>query len=302
MLTQTHARARQKCVTATDHYRLIGEGYGDEKNDCGLAAQNIFAEKLAVEPIVREPNERMRAGTALEPEILARYVEATGNGLLRPPPVVFHDEAPIGASLDMLALGRVVEAKAIFGTPGEQWGEEGTDQIPERIIVQTQIQMLVTGLRVADVPVWFVPYCFRVYRVEYDPALANLLVQIAKAFWRFVEERECPPSDWKHPFAATVVAAVQRIDPLKTVQLTDTEGILAQEYADLRQVAKEAEERADDVKQQIIAAMGEAACGKLPGGGTVRRSPVHRKAYTVAASEYQQFRVYQPKKVKAPSQ
>lgn len=300
MLTAEHAKARQAVVTATDTYRLCGLGYGDEHGDSGRAAMNIFTEKVASEPIVRPANERMILGSALEPEIKRRWEDRNGLRLVAP-------ETPVlvgangnqfqGASPDWFAGGplRVVDGKAVFSAPGDDWGDEGTDAVPERLIVQMQKQMLVANVRRAELAVLFVPHCFRIYVVEYDAALCNLLTQIDKAFWRFVEEREPPPHDWKHPFAATVREAVQHINPLEKIALTDTESILAQEYHDLRDVARQAEERAEEMKDGIIRAMGTAAVGILPGGGTVRRGVVKRKAYSVPESTYTSFRISHPK-------
>ncbi len=293
-------RQRQNCVTATDTRALCGLGYANE------SIERLYAEKLAAVPTQREPSERERIGLALESEVAARYTERTGLETRLPDQrLTLRPDYPWqGASLDRLAstydnVTRAVELKCVFQPPNDDYGEEGSDSIPERFIIQAQKQMACANVHVCDVAVLFVGYTFRVYQVHYDAALCNLLTQIDRAFWRFVEEREAPPADWQHPYAVKVRESLVRCNPLEKVNLGPDAAILAERYTEAKSVEKEAGKLSDKWKSDLIEMMGAAAVALLPGGGIIRRGTVEEKlmpakpAYTRAG--YATFRISHPK-------
>jgi hypothetical protein len=73
----------------------------------------------------------------------------------------------------------------------EEWGEEMTDQVPERVLVQTHVQMYCVGdhCRVAWVPVMMPGYRLperRKYRVERNDDLMQVIVTAGESFWKSV--------------------------------------------------------------------------------------------------------------------
>ncbi len=75
---------------------------------------------------------------------------------------------------------RCLEVKT--SSPDDQWGKEGTDQIPLHYFVQCQWQMECTGTRVCHVALLDAWLTFREYIVAYDPQEAAGLRTEAAAF------------------------------------------------------------------------------------------------------------------------
>lgn len=98
-------------------------------------------------------NDRTDWGSRLEPTIRQWYADTTGRVVMVPNGIIKSPQHPyMQASLDGLTeCGRIVEIKT--ARSGQDWGEPGTDAIPEYYLTQVHHYMAVTGLEVADVPV-----------------------------------------------------------------------------------------------------------------------------------------------------
>jgi predicted phage-related endonuclease len=230
-----------------------------------------------------------------------------GREPLTPPAILRDVEAPwMLCSLDRWFPGeRVVELKTVFGPPSDEWGEEGTDQVPEAYLLQTTWQMGVAGLNRADIATLFCGYTFAVYTVQFDEQLFKLLTAIAADFWDRVSLARVmlgrvphtpPPLDWSHPLAPEALARVQRVTPGKAVTLGEDAAYLAQMHLESKRIAKEATAQADDLKRQLTAMMGDAERAELPDGFTVKRGLVRREGYTVEPTSYETFRIIHPRR------
>lgn len=156
----------------------------------GRTAVDVYSAK------VLDPREHstqvMTRGHFLEDGVLAWYEAETGahvtgrNATVRS---AAHDW--MIATPDGLLPDRVVEVKTARYRDG--WGEPGTDQIPLEYLIQTHHQMVVTGLRLADVPVLFGGLEFALYRVTFDAELADMIVRETGAFWRDHVLAKVPP-------------------------------------------------------------------------------------------------------------
>lgn len=87
-------------------------------------------------------------------------------------------------------INEIVEAK--WTSLVDEWGDEMTDQVPERVLVQTHVQMHCVGdhCRVAWVPVMMPGHRIperRKYRVERDDDLMQVIVTAGEDFWRSVK-------------------------------------------------------------------------------------------------------------------
>lgn len=131
-------------------------------------------------------NEVMEWGRRLEPVIRQKYCDVTGLEVAVPRDIIRHPDYDfiIGTPAG-LAPGRVVEFNTANSTDG--WGEEGTDQIPLNSLVEVQHNMMVTGINAADVAVLFLGSAFRVYHVEADKELHELILRKEIEFWNNVQ-------------------------------------------------------------------------------------------------------------------
>src|SRR5262249_34898317 len=151
--------------------------------------------------------ERGELGLELEPYHAERYTRATGWQVRKAPSLIINRDEPWQmASLDYLADGgqRPVELKAIFAAPSSPWGEAGTDQVPDKHLLQATQQAGIYGADVVDLSALFVGYCHRVYCVPFDPSLFEILTEAGREFWAFVVERRPVGPDWHSSYATEV--------------------------------------------------------------------------------------------------
>jgi putative phage-type endonuclease len=176
----------------------------------------LYMRKRGELPDVRD-NARMEWGRLLEATILARFLKChpefregphlTGRlyrsnerewQLATPDAVVF-DKRP-GFALDRKPYKRTIDGWPVVievktGSSKDEWGQEGTDEIPVYYRAQVMQSMDVVGATVAWVPVLFNGREYREYRVERDPLDTDILRARGGAFWRMVQEGTPPPVD-----------------------------------------------------------------------------------------------------------
>jgi predicted phage-related endonuclease len=197
------------------------------------------------------------------------------------------------ANLDGLIDGpfpEIVEAK----TTGkdEEWGPEGTDEIPERVLIQVHEQMYVTSCatgrecRVAWVPVLIPGFRHlevRTYRVERNDSLMEAAIEIGARFWKEHVATDTPP-DVFLPSLDMLKRA--RREPNK---ITDVSDSLVQQWVEANEQKKAAEKNEGRAKAELIAALGDAEGGQYS-FGIVTYYSQHRAGYTVEPSDYRVLR------------
>lgn len=143
-----------------------------------------------------EQTERMEWGLRLEPMILAKFAERKECSL-EPSRFVRHDSLSwFGGTPDGLLSGRKagVDAKNIGWNRGE-WGEPGTDQMPEYILMQCHHFMTLLDYDAWYVAVLFGGNKFDVYEVERDREISDMIVEADGKFWKEHVESETPPPE-----------------------------------------------------------------------------------------------------------
>ncbi len=133
-LTLEQRIERQKGIGASDVGCILG--YSPYAN-----AADIYDDKVL--PIVLEENtsDAARRGDLLEPIIVRRYQEKTGNEVKVKNPMKWHPEVPYAfANIDgyIPSLNAIFEAKSVhkYAKTAKEFGEELTDQMPTQYLLQ----------------------------------------------------------------------------------------------------------------------------------------------------------------------
>jgi hypothetical protein len=195
---------------------------------------------------------------------------------------VLHDLLPFSANCDAIVPGRcVVEAKTT--SLSDEWGDPGTDQVPEAVVAQVSWQLALTGLEFALVPVLFTGLRrdLQLYRVPRSEELIQELLRLGEDWWcRHVYERQPVPPE---PPSLDVLKRIRRQPGTRVV--IDPGLVLAKRETGL---ALSAAKKADDLaKAALIAALGEAEAGTdAEGRELVTYLEYDRKAYSVKESKY----------------
>lgn len=241
--------------------RRSGIGGSDVAAIMGLSPwqspQDIFEQKLGLAAPTEE-TPAMRWGTILEDPIAEEYARQTGYKIRRANKVRRHpDYHYMIAHLDrdVTRSDRIVECKSVGKWADmSEWGEPGTDQIPQYYLTQAHHYLVVTGKRFCDVAVLIAGQDFRIYTVEADPEIAQELIEAEAEFWDCVVRMEAPDAQqldhvrarYRHSFSGEVIEVTR-----------ESRELLAR-YAALKKVLKSGEEEADSLLAEILNAMGHA--------------------------------------------
>lgn len=135
-------------------------------------------------------------GRRLERTILQAYAEKMETMLefADPYELIKHRTAPLGATLDAVRIadGCPVDAKNIRRR-GEEWGEDGTDQVPSYYAAQLMAQIVVTGSPCADLAVLFSGQEFASFRVWRDKEAEAMMLDIVTSWWEKHIIGDMPP-------------------------------------------------------------------------------------------------------------
>lgn len=201
-------------------------------------------------------NDQIYWGNLLEPVILQVYTKKTGRLAKKPDPMIWSKEHNfLFANLDAITnCGRIVEVKT--SRISSEWGEEGSDDIPQEYILQIQHYMLVTGMQVTDIAVLITGSDFRLYEVHADKELQSIIIDKAKQFWQMVLDRTPPEfttvEDVQHRFKDQNDSAFFANEDLLDAVIR---------IKKIKEQAKILEKEEDDIKIKIMSAMQN--CSRL---------------------------------------
>jgi putative phage-type endonuclease len=231
---------------------------------------------------MRKPSEgvHLRFGQFVEPFVALEYERLTGLHTVEHIPPLFHHEHEfmyghvdrlVVSSTDKPAVvdGSVVaetllECKTTSVFNKDEWGEEGSDQVPNAYLLQCAWYMAITGCARADVAVLIGNQDFRLYRINRDEKLEALMIDQAKRFWFEHVLARVPPQP-------KTVDDVKLLFPQeehdKSLEATPEVVDALQQLKELQNKSKALEEEAEAVKEKILNAMGPAE--KLSHNGQV---------------------------------
>jgi putative phage-type endonuclease len=158
-------------------------------------ALDVYLDKTSND-ITYETNAAMRWGTLLEDTIAKEYAEVTGYDVEIEPNTIYHPEYKfLGANIDRWADNkrRILECKTASFLKAKEWGDLGTDQIPESYLIQNATYSAVCNIPVVDTAVLIGGQDFRIYTYVRNKELEEKLIKIACNFWHNHIEKRIPP-------------------------------------------------------------------------------------------------------------
>ncbi|MEM8873830.1 MAG: YqaJ viral recombinase family protein [Planctomycetota bacterium] len=221
-------------------------------------------------------------GNLLEPAVLAWAEAELGTPITnRQRFVTCPDHPHIAATLDGITGDALVEVKT-SAKPSE-WGDAGTDEIPDHYKLQVQHQLRVAGAQLAYVPVLLaasgIGFDFRMYRVERDDELAEYVVAEAARFWREHVQADVAPDNFE---PSLDVAKRMRREPGKTVEMPD---LAVAAYLQAQRRVKSANADLDRIKAELLVALDDGEAADTPAGHRVTYMEQTRKSLDAKAIE-----------------
>lgn len=251
---------------------------------------DLWQRKLGLAHDVEE-NEAMWWGNALEDDVIDRYQLVTGRAVVSRQVWHRHPDIPyMTATVDgIVDDGRLLEIKTTGRLSGD-WGEDGSDQIPDEYLVQVQHQLAVTGRDSADVAVFHGLKLNLFTLPRHDAMITNIQDGLAR-FWGCVQTRT--PPDWGRMTASNLLA----IHPECQGEIeADVEtAALIQHYEAVRDHLEAVTKEVEVMKTRVLFALGGARDAVLPDGRKVRRYiqdvPAKTVTYVTEPCQRHYFRV-----------
>lgn len=247
-------------------------------------AYDVWLDKTGkLEPA--EESKVMKRGKYLEPAILNFAEDVLGPLERSPERLEFVDSSLFLLSHpDALFEGNPIEAKSQGAYSKEVWGDEDTDQVPDRVIIQCHVHLICTDVSLkCYVPV-YLPYReFQMFFVNYDKQISDRIIETAGHFWTQHVVKDTPPEN-----VVPDLAVVKRIRR-EPATISDISPELWTKYQEAQINEKLAKSEKDNAQATLLAAIGTAEAGKCE-LGMVTYFEQTRKGYTVPASKYRVLR------------
>lgn len=272
-LSETALKRRHKYLGASDVPAVLGVSPW-------RTASDVYYSKTAEFEKKDTGNKATTAGHYLELSTLAFAEDQLGR--LKRNQFRVHPTVPYAsATLDAICLDRDMEGVEAKSTANpDNWGEEGTDQIPIYYLAQVQWQMFVTGFQVIHVPLVTKDFVlnFKMYRVERDEELINSIVGRCHEFWTGNVMKKVPPKD--------TVPAPKTLQRMKRVpdKVTTVDDILVRDWQQKKIALKEAKKDEQAARMRMLESLGDAEVGKFT-GGVINYFKRERKAHTVQVKQ-----------------
>ncbi len=281
-LTVDQVLERRKHIGSSDAPAIVGV-------DPYRTAGDVWASKV-YDLDDDDAGEPALLGNLLEPTLRYLAAKALGVEITVPGETIVADDGILAWNPDGLINDEQgVEGKTTGITEG--WGEpDEPNNVPEKVIVQCHHAMAVKpSLLVMWVPVILGRFGleFRLYRVERNDDLCDLVAERGRAFWRqYVEPKVQPPDD---PPSLDVLKRIRRF-PRKVVQLPAdlVEAFKREKAAMMGQTT-----RFEQAKKALVAALGDAEAGTSPLGDYTYYEQ-SRRGYTVEPCTYRKLMEVKP--------
>lgn len=256
-ITPQQREQRKNHLGSSDMAAILGVSPYGNAYDCWLEKTGKLDDK-------EQDKKWLAMGNALEPGVLKwaeselgpiRIMQENGDALFRKAMGFPLGSHPDGEIIDN---EEPVEAKTagIFGPLVEPYGEPGTDELPDRIIIQGHVHMLCWGKDVCWIPVLLGGKGFVMYHIKKDTVIMDAIMDKSLEFWEDFVEKGIPPPDVMPSFA---MAKRMKREPSKTIKIDTALIVNWQNAKDTLKMAKEIKEGAE---AEMLAALGDADGGE----------------------------------------
>lgn len=224
----------------------------------------LWAQKLKLVPPPPE-NLAMRLGTELEPFIARLYTEVTGVKVRRANNLRQHSRHPFMlASIDRRAGRKPIELKWSARATG--YGEPGTDEVPDHVLVQVLHQLAVLDEPEGEVVLLKAGAPdIAIYPIRREAEVEAQIIERESVFWDAVLARREPPVDGSEATRRALNALYPRQTADVVIDADQEAAAAMSALRDVRRRLAEYETSRDELENAIRAAM-------LAAGATVIRA------------------------------
>ena len=213
-------------------------------------AYQLWAEKTGL--VVRQTSPQQEKvfarGKRLEPVVLQMFEDETGLPVQKCNQRYQDPEYPfLAAEIDGETGDENIDAKTAQPFARHLWGDAGTDEIPIYYAAQFMHGLMVTGRKVCHVAAMIGLDDFRVFRVERDEELIQVIRQKELAFWELVQSQMPPPIETEADAASVWPQSI-----LATEQVDASVAMAVVELKAIKSSMKELEQREAQLRDAIL--------------------------------------------------
>lgn len=219
-------------------------------------------------------NERTKWGTALQDAIAEQIAKDNGWQIRRMDEYIRRTDMRSGSSFDFCivkdngALMALLEIKNVDNLVfRDNWtiNDDKSIEAPAHIEIQVQHQMMVSGCPHAYIGALIGGNKLEVMRRDEKPQVHTVMAERIRKFWASIEANEPPKPDFQRD-AKFISGLYGYAEPNKVLDARDNEEFitLAREHKRLGDIMKDADEKRDALKAQMLTIMGDAE--KVEGG------------------------------------
>jgi predicted phage-related endonuclease len=276
-----HELERRRAVVGASEVGLL---FGC-KSFGGRTISDLWFEKKFGVTAGGKGNASTRMGNKLEPVVLEWAEERLEQPIIDRQKWIM--DGVNGATIDgRLASGEIVEAKTsgVLWRVEDEWGDDGTDEVPESYLLQVQAQLLVSKAELAYLAALIGGIGFRLYRIEPHQGLLDAIKSKAEQFVASLEG-DAPPD------APPTLETLKRIrrQPAKILPRSDAFESAWQALEQAKADAKVTDAAKDAAQRQLLALLGNAEAAEVS-GGLITYYEQSRKESFVAASTFRVMR------------
>ena len=212
------SRARPVVFGASDAAAVCGRSQYKSPLECYLLARRELDEP----EFDKKTQDRLRRGRLFQPLIMQEYSDMhDGRRVIEPDQMYFHaDHDFMAASPDGIAYPRegrkedcyLVEAKATTSNRYSSqpdgrsvFGQDGTDYVPDEVMLQVQQQLAVMDMEVCDVVAFFGVFEMRVYPITRNDVLISAIVAAEQELYERIVDQRPPEANWSHPRTKDII-------------------------------------------------------------------------------------------------
>jgi putative phage-type endonuclease len=272
-----HALVRAHRIGSSDAAKILGLSKWGTAHDVYLR----LTDRLESEDV---ETPAMLLGKMMESPLIDKAAQELGWKVRRN---VIRALGNLSAQLDAKAIDHDSGIEAKTAGSMEDWGENGTDNIPAHYAAQVVHQASVAGMDFVAVPVFFVGLHreFRLYLCKITPEQKEKYIEFMEGWFDRHIKGDTPP-----PVAPSLDVAklIKRVDG-KIVSATDSQVQLWARRKVMASAMTKIKNAKEELESVLLSSMGDAQAiehdGKL-----LRVLTVNRKAYSVEAGSYKQLK------------
>jgi len=158
---------------------------------------DIYLDKTREDIAEEEISEPAYFGTLLEDIVANEYTVRTGNVTSKSDGVIRHKDYPfLAANIDRWIGNKeyILECKTAGFMMGKEWGEEGSEEIPESYYAQVAWYAAICDVPKVDIAVLIGGQKFKIYTYNADKSFQDNLIKAGIEFWQNHVEKKVPPA------------------------------------------------------------------------------------------------------------